>query len=95
MSGVWREVRQADLAAERRWRHLDAMGLETQIMARTPRADCPEHGVLTMETPWAGRHGRFTLAFEAFAIKVLLACRSISSACGLLGLSSLSRMEKF
>lgn len=40
-----------------------------------------------METPWAGKHGRFTLAFEAFAIKVLLACRSISSACTLLGLS--------
>lgn len=63
------------------------MGFETQIVARTPRADCPEHGVLNMETPWAGKHGRFTLAFEAFAIKVLLACRSISSACELLGLS--------
>lgn len=75
-----------DLAPERRWRHLDAMGFETQIVARTPRAECPEHGVVTMQTPWAGKHGRFTLSFEALAIKVLLACRSIRSACGLLRL---------
>ena len=76
-----------DVAEERRWRHLDAMGFETVIRSRVPRANCAEHGVLQMKVPWAGTHGRFTLAFEAFAIKVLLASRSVKAACELLGLS--------
>jgi hypothetical protein len=53
-------------------------------VALTP---CPKHGVLQMRVPWAGAHSRFTLAFEAFAIKVLLASRSVKAACELLGLS--------
>lgn len=73
-----------DFAPERRWRHLDAMGFETQIVSRTPRASCKEHGILQMQVPWAGKHSRFTLAFEAFAIKVLLASRSVKAACALL-----------
>ena len=73
-----------DLAPERRWRHLDAMGFETQIVSRTPRSECKEHGILQMKVPWAGKHSRFTLAFEAFAIKVLLASRSVKAACALL-----------
>lgn len=76
-----------DFAPERKWRHLDAMGFETLIVSRTPRANCPEHGVGTMSVPWAGKHGRFTMAFEALAIKVLLCCQSVSSACEILGLS--------
>jgi transposase len=40
-----------------------------------------------MAVPWAGKHSRFTLAFEAFAIKVLLASRSVKSACELLKIS--------
>ena len=73
-----------DLAPERRWRHLDAMGFETQIVSRTPRANCGEDGIHSMNVPWAGKHSRFTLAFEALAIKVLQACRSIKAACELL-----------
>jgi len=73
-----------DLAPERRWRHLDAMGFETQIVSRTPRANCAEHGIHQMKVPWAGKHSRFTLAFEALAIKVMLASRSIKAACELL-----------
>ncbi len=73
-----------DLAPERRWRHLDAMGFETQIVSRTPRANCGEHGIHQMKVPWAGKHSRFTLAFEALAIKVLQACRSVKAACELL-----------
>jgi transposase len=76
-----------DVAEERRWRHLDAMGFETLIRARVPRANCPKHLVLQMRVPWAGAHSRFTLAFEAFAIKVLLTSRSVKAACELLGLS--------
>jgi transposase len=54
--------------------------------ARTPRANCPEHGVKTMPVPWAVPQGRFTLRFERFAVEVLLACASVSQACALLGI---------
>lgn len=81
------ECARHDFAPARRWRHLDAMGFETQIVSRTPRSDCAEHGILQMKVPWAGKHSRFTLAFEAFAIKVLLASRSVKSACELLKIS--------
>ena len=75
-----------DCGAERTWRHLDTMQFTTLIRARTPRAKCPEHGVKTMQVPWAAPHGRFTLLFERFAVDVLLASGSISQACALLGL---------
>lgn len=69
-----------DHAPERTWRHLDTMQFETVLHASPPRTDCPEHGVKTAEVPWAGRHARFTWLFEAFAIEVVLACRTISDA---------------
>lgn len=71
----------------RSWRHLDAMGFETRLHARVPRIKCPDHGVVTVNVPWAGAHSRFTLAFEAFAIQILQACADIQSAAQLLGLS--------
>ena len=75
-----------DSAPERTWRHLDTMQFTTLIRARTPRAECPEHGVKTMQVPWALPQGRFTLLFERFAVDVLLACGSVSQACELLGI---------
>jgi len=75
-----------DSAPERTWRHLDTMQFMTLIRARTPRAECPEHGVKTMHVPWAAPQGRFTLLFERFAVEVLLACASVSQACELLGI---------
>ena len=69
-----------DLSSERRWRHLDSMGFETILTARVPLANCPEHGIVQMKVPWADKHSRFTLAFEAFAIKVLQASRSVAAA---------------
>lgn len=69
-----------DLSPERRWRHLDSMGFETILTARVPRANCPEHGIVQMKVPWADKHSRFTLAFEAFAIKVLQSSRSVAAA---------------
>ena len=75
-----------DCAAERTWRHLDTMQFTTLVRARTPRAACPEHGVKTMQVPWAAPQGRFTLLFERFAVEVWLASGSISQACGLLGI---------
>jgi transposase len=82
-----RECSIHDCAPERTWRHLDTMQFITLIRARTPRADCPEHGVKTMRVPWAAPQGRFTLLFERFAVEVLLASASVSQACALLGLS--------
>lgn len=75
-----------DSAPERTWRHLDTMQFVTLIRARTPRAECPEHGVKTMTVPWAAPQGRFTLHFERFAVEVLLACASVQQACELLGI---------
>ena len=64
-----------DCAPERTWRHLDTMQFTTLIRARTPRSNCPEHGVKTMSVPWAAPQGRFTLLFERFAVEVLLGQR--------------------
>jgi transposase len=82
-----RECSIHDCAPERTWRHLDTMQFTTLIRTRTPRADCPEHGVKTVQVPWAAPQGRFTLLFERFAVEVLLASATVSQACELLGLS--------
>ena len=76
----------ADHAPERSWRHLDTMQFETRLRGRTPRADCKACGVKTTAVPWAGKHSRFTLMFEALAIQVIQACGNVKSAAGLLGL---------
>ena len=73
-----------DTAAPRSWRHLDTMQFETQVSARVPRANCPEHGPKTCHVPWAAPHGRFTLLFERLAVDVLLASASVQQACALL-----------
>ena len=72
---------------ERRWRHLDTCGFETLLVCRVPRVQTPEGKVETVPVPWAGKRSRFTLLYERFAIEVLLACRSVSAAAELLGLS--------
>jgi len=69
-----------DQQDERTWRHLDTMQFETLIHARTPRVRCPEHGVRVIELPWARKYSHFTLLFEAFAIEVLKASKSIKHA---------------
>lgn len=73
-----------DRLEERTWRHLDTMQFVTMIHARTPRVRCPRHGVKVVELPWAAKGSRFTLLFEAFAIDVLKAARSVRDAQGIL-----------
>tara|TARA_B110000305_G_scaffold224848_1_gene270798 strand:+ start:149 stop:1396 length:1248 start_codon:yes stop_codon:yes gene_type:complete len=73
-----------DHAPERTWRHLDTMQFETRLKARVPRCKCQDCGVKTVDVPWAGKHGRFTLMFEAFAIVVIRNASSIQAACELL-----------
>lgn len=76
-----------DHREERRWRHLDTMQFQTIIKSRVPRSDCPDHGVKTINIPWAGPNSRFTLLFERLAIDVMKAAKSIKEAAKLLGLS--------
>lgn len=75
-----------DHTDERTWRHLDTMQFETILHGRVPRTNCPEHGVRNVHIPWAAPHGRFTLLFEAFAVRVLKASSSIDKGRRLLGL---------
>ena len=75
-----------DHAPQRSWRHLDAMQFQTVLTARVPRSACESCGVKNVKVPWAGKHGRFTLLFEAFAIEVLHAARSIDAAALLLSI---------
>jgi len=70
----------------RTWRHLDTMQFATYLTCQLPRVRCKEHGAKTVSTPWAGKNSRFTLLFEAFAIRVLQAARSVKEASKLLGL---------
>jgi transposase len=76
-----------DHREERRWRHLDTMQFQTIIKSRVPRSECPDHGVKTINVPWAGPNSRFTLLFERLAIDVMKAAKSLKEAAGLLGLS--------
>ena len=76
-----------DHAPSRQWRHLDTMQFETVLVASIPRTKCPDCAVKTCSVPWAEPHGRFTLMFEAFAIRVLQAASSVDRARALLGLS--------
>ena len=75
-----------DHAPTRRWRHLDTMQFETLLEAQVPRVHCLQCGVKTCNVPWAGKHSRFTLLFEAFAIAVLECSSSVSAAATLLRL---------
>lgn len=72
---------------ERQWRHLDTMQFQTIIQCRIPRVKCSEHGVKSIEIPWAEPGSRFTALFERLAIDVLLACLNQTKAKGLLRLS--------
>ena len=76
-----------DRREERAWRHLDTMQFKTLLIAAVPRADCIEHGVKSIDVPWADLKSRFTLLFERFAIDVLLSASSQTKAAELLGLS--------
>src|SRR6266853_238552 len=51
---------------EKSWRHLNFWQYRTELTARTPRIECPEHQVLLIEVPWARAESGFTLMMEAF-----------------------------
>lgn len=74
-----------DHTAERQWRHLDSCQFQTLLHAKTPRVNCPEHGVKQAGIPWAEKGSRFTLLFERFAIDVLLSTQTVTGAMEILG----------
>ena len=76
-----------DRSPGRSWRHLDTMQFNTYLHCDPPRVECKRHGIKTMRLPWAGKHARFTLLFEAFAVEVIQASRSLRDAEDLLGLN--------
>ena len=76
-----------DRREERSWRHLDSCQFQTFLAARLPRICCPTHGILTASVFWVEPNSRFTLLFEAFAIRVLQATGVQSRAAQLLRLS--------
>jgi transposase len=69
---------------EKSWRHLNFWQYQTQLTARTPRVDCPDHGVLLARVPWARPASGFTLMLEAFT---LLLCQQmpVAAAADLIG----------
>lgn len=72
---------------ERTWRHLDFWQYETVLQARVPRVLDPRTGKTAMASvPWAQSGMRWTLSFEAIALEVLRAARSVEDACKLLRL---------
>jgi transposase len=72
---------------ERKWRHLDTCGFETILSCRVPRVRLSDGKVVTIPVPWAEKGSRFTLLYEAFAVRVLQACQNLTAAAHLLGLS--------
>jgi len=71
---------------ERRWRHLDTMQFETIIQATVPRIRKTDGSTEMLPVPWAESKTRWTLMFEAFAIRVIQNSRSLTQACALLKL---------
>jgi transposase len=72
------------------------MQFETIISCKVPRTNCPEHGIKTVNVPWADNYSRFTFLFERFAIDVLGSAKNITAAKKLLRLSwrQIHRIQK-
>lgn len=71
----------------RQWRHLDTMQLETVLTAKVPRLLDPQTGKTEMAVvPWAQKGSRWTMLFEAWAVRLLQAVANTSRAAGLLRL---------
>jgi transposase len=79
---------------ERRWRHLDTMQLETELIARVPRLLDPQTGCTEVAVvPWAKKGARWTALFEAWAVQLLQAVSNVSRAADLLRLDWHSAWE--
>ena len=57
-------------SAPRTWRHLNFFQYKTYIHADLPRIKCKEHGVRTINVPWAREGSGFTLLFEGWIVEL-------------------------
>lgn len=65
---------------ERAWRHLDFWQHGTIVHCAVPRADCPEHGVRTVRTPWEVRpNSHLAALFEAQVIAAVMPSATASA----------------
>lgn len=55
---------------EKVWRHLNFFQYKAYIHFRTPRTDCPEHGMHLIDVPWGTSGTGFTLLLEAFIMQL-------------------------
>ena len=53
---------------DKKWRHLDFWQHRTELIARVPRTNCEEHGILQAAVPWARPGSGFTLMMEAMIL---------------------------
>jgi len=53
---------------EKIWRHLNFFQYKCFLHFRTPRSNCPEHGVHLINVPWANKSSGFTMLFEALVM---------------------------
>jgi transposase len=56
---------------EKEWRHLNFFQYACYLAVRVPRIDCPDHGVLQIDVPWARDGADFTFLFESFAMTLV------------------------
>jgi transposase len=56
---------------EKTWRHLDFFQHAAYLTARVPRCNCEEHGVKSVDVPWARKGSGFTLLFEALIMALV------------------------
>jgi transposase len=66
--------------AEFTCRRLNFFQHHCYVTANVPRTDCPEHGVLRINVPWAREGSRFTLLFEQVAIMLVRAMPVLAAA---------------
>ena len=69
---------------ERTWRHLDFFQHAAYLTARVPRCKCDEHGIKTVDVPWARKGSGFTLMFEAL-IMILVREMPVNAVARLVG----------
>lgn len=69
---------------ERTWRHLDFFQHAAYLTARVPRCDCDEHGIKTVDVPWARKGSGFTLMFEGL-IMILVREMTVNAIARLVG----------
>lgn len=70
----------------REFRALDTGHCETIVIAKVPRLIREDGKTEMASVPWAGKGSRYTWRFECWAIEVMLACKTLSDACKLLGI---------